>query len=112
MGKFVYICRWLSELILLVRVAEQTSVDQWCKSYRGEALKEFFHHCLVIIFHLCWAEDICDGVARKVFVLDRAPQIHNFLLSNIDTELSAEIHKLWNEIHPPCLTASPEIILK
>ena len=62
--------------------------------------------------HLCWAENIGDGVSRKIFVLDWTPQIHNFLLSNIDTELSAEIHKLWNEIHPPCLTAGPEILLK
>ena len=62
--------------------------------------------------HLCWAENIGDGVSREIFVLDWTPQIHNFLLSNIDTELSAEIHKLWNEIHSPCLTAGPEIILK
>ena len=62
--------------------------------------------------HLCWAENICDGVARKIFVFDWTPQIHNFLFSNIDTELGAEIHKLCNDIHPPCLTAGPEILLK
>ena len=67
---------------------------------------------LLKAFYLCWAEDIGDGVARKIFVLDWTPQIHNFLLSNIDTQLSTEIHKLRDEIHPPCLPPGSEILLK
>ena len=62
--------------------------------------------------HLCWAENIGDGVARKIFVLDWTPEINHLLLSDIDTELGAETQKLLFDIHPPCLSAGLEILLK
>ena len=88
--------------VLLVRIFEQAAINQRCKGYCGKTLKICFYHSrprklFSQRYHLCWAENISDRVPCKLFVLDRAPQINNFFLTDIDAELGAENHLLWNK---------------
>ena len=83
--------------VLLVRIFEQAAINQRCKGYCSKTLKICFYHSRLRRlfsqrYHLCWAENISDRVPCKLFVLDRAPQINNFFLTDIDAELGAENH--------------------